>query len=126
MDNRCLLDANAILRFLLRDIEEQFQHIRTIVKNKKCYVTLEVLAEVCYVLEGLYRVSREDIASNFRKLNNDVIILNADVLLRALEIFNETPKLDFVDCLMYGYKAEKGIDIVTFDKKLRKRLNDLG
>lgn len=71
--NDCILDANAVLRFLLQD---------------------------CYVLEGLYQVTREDIISNFRKLNNDVMILNADVLLRGLDIFDETPKLDFVDCLL--------------------------
>lgn len=61
VENRCLLDANAILRFLLQDIEEQFQQIQAIVRNKNSYVTLEVLSEVCYVLEGLYQVSREDI-----------------------------------------------------------------
>ncbi|MFG6331959.1 MAG: PIN domain-containing protein [Lachnospiraceae bacterium] len=125
-ENRYLLDANAILRFLLQDMEEQFQYVRTVIRNRNCYITLEVLAEVCYVLEGLYQVSREDIICNFRKLNNDVVILNADVLLRALEIFDKTPKLDFVDCLLYGYKTEKGVDIVTFDKKLQKRLEMIG
>ncbi len=122
VENRCLLDANAILRFLLQDNEEQFQYMRKIVRNKACYVTLEVLSEVCYVLEGLYQVPRKDIIFNFRKLNNDMMILNADVMLRALEIYDKTPKLDFVDCLLYGYKTEKGIDVVTFDKKLQKRL----
>ena len=56
--NKCLLDANAVLRFLLRDNEEQFMHIRKMIRTKECYVTLEVMAEVCYVLEGLYQVSR--------------------------------------------------------------------
>lgn len=123
--NKCLLDANAVLRFLLRDNEEQFMHIRKMIRTKECYVTLEVMAEVCYVLEGLYQVSRQDIISSFRKLNNDIVILYADVLLRALEIFNKTPKLDFVDCLLYGYKKEKRMDIITFDKKLQKRLDDI-
>lgn len=123
--NKCLLDANAVLRFLLQDNEEQFQHVKKITRYENCYVTLEVLAEVCYVLEGLYQVSREDIISNFRKLNNDVVILNADVLFRALEIFDKTPKLDFVDCLLYGYRKEKGMDIITFDRKLQKRLDDV-
>lgn len=55
----------------------------------------------------------------------NVVILNADVLLRALEIFDKTPKLDFVDCLLYGYRREKGIDIITFDRKLQKRLESV-
>lgn len=58
-------------------------------------------------------------------MNNDVNILNADVLLRGLEIFDKTPKLDFVDCLLYGYKIEKGMEVITFDKKLQKRLEDI-
>ena len=107
---------------MLQDIEEQFQEVKAIVKRDRYYVTLEVMAEVCYVLEGLYQVSREDIAENFRKLNFDVTILNVDVFLRALEIFEKPPKLDFVDCLLYGYKMERGIDIVTFDKQLLRQL----
>ena len=95
------------------------------IRTKSCHVTLEVLAEVCYVLEGLYQVSRDDIINNFRKLNNDITILNADILFRALEIFNKTPKLDFVDCLLYGYRKERGLDIITFDRKLQKRLEDV-
>ncbi len=126
VENKCLLDANAILRFLLQDNEEQFRYMQMVVRNNACYVTLEVLAEVCYVLEGLYQVPRKDIVNNFRKLTNDMVILNADVMFRALEIFDETPRIDFVDCLLYGYKSEKGIDIVTFDKKLQKRLETIG
>lgn len=121
-----MLDANAVLRFLLQDIEEQFQQVKNIVKRDRCYVTLEVMAEVCYVLEGLYKVSRKDIADNFRRLNYDVTILNVDVFLRALEIYDKPPKLDFVDCLLYGYKMERGIDIVTFDKQLMKQLRNIG
>ncbi len=47
--NNCILDANAVLRFLLQDNEEQFRQIKEIIRGKNCYVTLEVLAEVCYV-----------------------------------------------------------------------------
>ena len=50
LGNSCMLDANAVLRFLLKDIDEQFQQVSTIIRTKKCYVALEVLAEVCYVL----------------------------------------------------------------------------
>lgn len=109
----------------MRDNEEQFQQVKLIVGKKRCYITLEILAEVCYVLDGVYQVTREDIINIFRKLNNDVIILNADVLFRGLDIFDKAPRLDFVDCLLYGYKLEKGIDIVTFDQKLLKRLDDV-
>lgn len=123
--NRYMLDANAVLRFLLRDNEEQFCQVEDVIRKNSCYVALEVMAEVCYVLEGVYQVSRKDIAVNLRRLNYDVTIINADVFLRALEVFENLPKLDFVDCLLYGYKMERDIDVVTFDKLLKKQLLDI-
>lgn len=58
-------------------------------------------------------------------------MLDANAVLRFLlqdieEQFDKTPKLDFVDCLLYGYKMERNIDIITFDKKLKKRLDNVG
>lgn len=44
-------------------------------------MSIAVLEEVFYVLEGLYQVPREDIVDSFRERNNDVIVLNADVLI---------------------------------------------
>ena len=89
--NGYMLDANAVLRFLLQDVEDQFRQVKNIIQKEKCYITLEVIAEVCYVLEGLYQVPRDEIADSIRRLNFDVVILNADVLLRALEKFAEIP-----------------------------------
>ena len=50
--------------------------------------------------------------------------LNDDVLLRALEIFDDVPKLDFVDCLLYGYSVAKDENVFTFDKKLDKKIKE--
>lgn len=120
-----LLDANAVLRFLLQDIEEQFKEVEAFIREEKCYVTLEVMSEVCYVLEGVYQVTRNDTVKTLRKLNNDVTIVNADVFLCALEYYDNPPKLDFTDCLMLGYKKARDIEIVTFDKKLKSQLNQI-
>ena len=83
------------------------------------------MAEVSYVLEGLYGVPRYAVISSFRKLINDVYIVNSDVLFRALEIYDDKPKLDFVDCLMYGYKKARNYEIISFDKKLNGKLNEI-
>ncbi len=37
LGNSCMLDANAVLRFLLQDIDEQFYQVRTVIRTKKCY-----------------------------------------------------------------------------------------
>lgn len=120
-----MLDANAILRFLLKDIEPQYDAVCVAVRSKLCFAPLEIISEVVYVLEGVYHVSREDVVKCLGSLLKDIEIINSDVLLRALEIFNETPKLDFVDCLLYGYKYAKGVDILTFDSKLSKKLEGI-
>jgi predicted nucleic-acid-binding protein len=36
----------------------------------------------------------------------------------ALETYADK-KIDFVDCLLYGFKAIFGYDVFTFDKKLK-------
>lgn len=58
-------------------------------------------------------------------------MLDANAVLRFLLRDNEEqfcenlPKLDFVDCLLYGYKMERDVDIVTFGKLLKKQLLDI-
>ena len=51
------MDVYAVLRFLLQDNEEHFQQVKTVIKRKNCYV-----------LEGLYQVTREDIITFDQKL----------------------------------------------------------
>ncbi|MBP3295701.1 MAG: PIN domain-containing protein [Lachnospiraceae bacterium] len=117
------LDANAILRYVLKDNEEQFNIVKECVNQCCCVAPLEVMAEVAYVLEGVYSVPRNIMIRLFRKLACEVWIINQDVLFRALEIYDDIPKLDFVDCLMYGYHVARNADVLTYDKKMMKRIN---
>ena len=52
-----LLDANAVLRYLLEDVQEQSDVVASQVEQG-AEVTLEVLAECVYVLSGVYHVDR--------------------------------------------------------------------
>ena len=84
-------------------------------------VTIEVLAEVVYVLKGVYGLKRNavsDILQNFLEL---VFCDDADVVKMAAEIYS-AQNLDFVDCVLYAYHVVRGAEIVTFDKKLIKLL----
>jgi len=57
-----ILDANVILRYLLRDVPEMAEAAReAIVKGAS--TTAEVLAEAVYVLAGVYKADRETIAT---------------------------------------------------------------
>lgn len=125
MESKTVLDTNAVLRYLLGDIEQQYHEVEQVIGNRMCIVPLEVIAEAVYVLEKIYRTPRYDIIESFRKFADDVIIPNSDVMLRGMGIFGATPKMDFVDCLMYGYKMARGYDVLTFDRTLRKRLETI-
>ena len=125
MASKTLLDSNAVLRYLLCDVERQFAEVKKIINSQVCIVTLEVMAEVVYVLERLYQVPRKDICAIIRKFTREIITSNTDILLRALERFEQSPKMDFVDCLMCGYKTARGYEILTFDRTLKKQLETI-
>ncbi len=120
----CFLDANAILRYLLGDIPAQYEQVKEIISYRQCITSLEVIAEVVYVLTGIYSVNRKECAKALHTFSKEIIILYPDVLKFALCEF-ESGSLDFVDCLICGYHEVFGIDVVTFDKKLSKRLDAL-
>ena len=120
-NKNCFLDANTILRYLLNDIPEQYEQVQEIVSSCQCITSLEVIAEVIYILTGVYSVKRKECAKALRILSKEIMILYSEVLEFALNEF-ESGSLDFVDCLICGYHRVFGIDVVTFDKKLKRRI----
>ena len=115
-----LIDANVILRHLLRDIEEQAEQARIIIAGG-AYTTTEVLAEVVYVLEKTYHVPRERIEVALIALIGEVSTDHAEVIIKALDIF-KAKRLDFVDSVLIGRACVLGDDVFTFDKKLNTAL----
>jgi predicted nucleic-acid-binding protein len=114
-----MLDTNYVLRFILRDIEEQAQTVAAAIKQGAVYVRDEVLAEAVHVLENVYKQDRETIAKAlkaFISLKN-VTLDSKAVTSKGLQYYAET-KLDYVDCLLAAFHSEKGETVLTFDKKL--------
>ena len=116
-----LLDANAILRFLLNDNEEMAKQTETVIKNGA--LTKEVvIAAVIYVLCGVYKIERPLVSSKIIELLKFIEIENPEVLNNAMKTFSEF-SLDFVDCLLIAYNQVLDIDVFSFDKKLNNKLN---
>ncbi|MBM6953739.1 PIN domain-containing protein [Enorma phocaeensis] len=112
-----LLDADAVLRYLLEDVQEQADIVaRSIELGAE--VTVEVLAECVYVLSGVYRASRSDIAESLRILLDEVTCRRKRVATTALGLYSAS-SLDFVDCVLAAEVAEGGREVLTFDKKLQ-------
>ncbi|MBQ5365719.1 MAG: PIN domain nuclease, partial [Spirochaetales bacterium] len=78
-----LLDANAILRFLLNDIKEQAAEVAQAIRGG-AITTPEVLAEVVYVLSGLYGMPRNEVSWALHCVLIDVKVENARALRYAL------------------------------------------
>ena len=115
-----LIDANVILRHLLCDVEDQSEQARIIIAGG-AYTTTEVLAEVVYVLQGVYQVPREKIKTALSALLGEILTDHVDVIIKALTLYSDE-NLDFVDCVLIARACILGDDVFTFDKKLNVSL----
>lgn len=116
-----LIDANVILRYLLNDNEEMSQKAKSIILSG-AYTTVEVIAEVVYVLIGVYKAERDEVREWLSCLLDEVALENKQSILYALRVYSET-SLDFVDCVLIGYNRIQGQKVFSFDKKLNRLLD---
>jgi len=114
------IDANVILRYLLNDHAEMSAQAEQII-GEGADTLPEVLAEVVYVLRGVYHASREDIAGALLHILAVVSVEHDAVMVRAVQIFAHS-SLDFVDCILIAYHEIDHVDVFSFDKKLMKRI----
>lgn len=115
-----LLDANYILRYLLQDNQEMFVEAKKVIGQENCFLLNEVLAEVVYVLEGVYKTPKkviEETLSTFVQLHNIHMYESKETLAEALKIY-KTKNLDYVDCCLCALREK--YEVKTFDKKLLK------
>jgi predicted nucleic-acid-binding protein len=120
-----ILDTNAILRFILQDNQEQATFVEEQMLQNKFLIPIEVITEIVYVLNKVYKVDRESI----RQLVCDIlyvrnaVIPNMKIVESALQIY-AMENLDFVDCILISYAKIEGYQIISFDKKLNKYYNN--
>ena len=116
-----LIDANVMLRFLLNDDAKMADEAAAVISSG-AFTKEAVVAEVLYVLKGVYKMERRAIADLITGLLGVVQIENRDVVLFALGLYKER-SLDFVDCLLIAYSSVQKIEVFSFDKKLNKLLD---
>lgn len=120
-----IIDANIILRYLLNDHDELSAKAATIIEDNEVLLPNEVIAEVVYVLEKVYNVKNEEICDTLLALfkYKNFTVDDFEVLEEALLLFSRR-RIDFVDTLLYAYNKVKGHQVFTFDKKLKKLLEE--
>lgn len=112
-----IFDANMIFRYLLGDNEEMKERAKKYLIAGDVWITLEVSAEVVYVLKGVYNLERQEITEKIIQFLELTECRDIEVLQLALHTY-AIQNLDFVDCILYAYNEVKGIEIATFDKRL--------
>ena len=117
------IDTNYIIRYLVNDDLEMAGIAEEILTSKNVFISNEILAEVVYVLSGVYKISKADIADQLLELIDfeNISVSNLKVMKQAFRLY-KTKNLDFVDCLLCAYSNQD--EIITFDKKLNKCVFD--
>lgn len=116
------IDTNVILRYLLDDDPVLSPQARTYLEDETGNRTgIEVVAEAVYVLAGVYGVPRTEIATVLRRLLDvpEWILDHKESVLASLEIYGRS-SLDFVDAWIVALHRVEGVDVVSFDKKIRR------
>ena len=127
--NTIIIDANVILRYLLKDNEKFYKEAEALFNDvfsgkKRIWIMHSVIAEVVYVLLKLYSAPRKEIAevlTEFMKIKG-VKVQDKEIFFHAFKIF-EKKNLDFVDCLLCAYS--KKYQVISFDKKLNKCIKEV-
>ena len=121
-----LLDANALVRFLVQDDLRQSAAATALLEKaerREVVLMLEamVVAEVVYVLLGRYGRSRGEVASVLLSIiqNVGVETLERDVVTDALQRFAAV-NVDFSDAWMAARAAQLGHAVASFDRDFDK------
>ena len=120
------IDANIIIRYLLKDIDEQFIISKSIIEGGvDSFVPNEVMSELIYVLTKIYKIDKTQTSEIIIELiNKDYFKLDSKrIMVNALNIF-ATNNIDFVDCILCATSKLTDNTVETFDKKLKKCIND--
>lgn len=118
-----LLDANIILRFLLKDYPKQAEAVKRVLETETEVLFLSdmVVAEVIWVLTSFYKLTREATGEKIYDLINiNSIYSNKDLLIRALYFYRNF-NIEFIDSYLAAYCEQNKLEgIYSFDKGLDK------
>lgn len=70
---KTLIDANVILRYVLNDIQEMGDKASLVI-NEGSFTTVEILAEVSYVLRNVYKMPKPEAAKTIKAVLLEVEI----------------------------------------------------
>jgi len=132
MADPVFVDTNVFLRFFVRDVETFYQKAKELFeRTEKGEIKLEtselVIAEIVWVLESYYDLSKQEIKTIIDAIldTKNIKVLNHARIKEAIDLY-ASDKMDFIDaynisCIRAsGYKK-----VATFDIKYFKNVEDI-
>ncbi len=117
------VDTNVFLRFLLNDDPEKADACemlfrRAINGEESLFTTEMVMAELVWVLESYYELSKSDIREKLEKILNtkNLDCPNREIIINALSAYEEK-NIDYIDAYNASILQMKGIDeVYSYDR----------
>ena len=117
------VDTNVLVRLVVGDDARQAQAAEAFVRPG-AWVSHLVLAEMTWVLESIYELGAEQLATAIEMLLNHhaLTLQESETVGRALALFRDRPALGFSDCLVLEVARAAGhLPLGTFDRDLAAR-----
>lgn len=126
---RLFADTNLFLRYLTNDVPHQADAVEVLLRRAaagevRLVTNSLVIAEVVWVLETVYGLSRPSIAEKVLAILNTLglEVPEAEILLQAVIWYTEQ-NVDFTDAYNGAWMLAHGIDTAcTFDRRHFRRL----
>lgn len=126
MDQPSVVDTNVILRFLLGDHREHSEEARLFFDEVKggerlAYIGEAIWAECFFLMTKTYGIARSETLEKLEKLSSfrGMVGDHRSMLVRAFALTGKY-NVSFVDALAFALAEERGWDLITFDKKLKR------
>ena len=121
-----LLDTNVILRFLLADHPQLSQEAKAIFEKAeagkvKLFLNHTTIAEVFWVLESFYKLTKEEIIEIITGLLRfpNMKVPEKRMMLGVLSLLNRR-NISYIDAYNLIFARKNGLELKTFDKKLER------
>lgn len=115
------LDSNVLVRFFTGEPPEQARRAAAyLARADELLVSDLVVADVVYVLESFYELERPRVVELVQAVLAfpAVVVIDAALLLRALEVY-EVERLDFADAYLVASAEASGVGaIASFDRSI--------
>ena len=120
------LDTNVLVRYFMQDDDQQSAQAKALIDtlsvSNKGFISLIVIAELVWVLNYVFQLSRTEVNNLLGRLSRipEFRLEKVVVFLRALHLCR-TSSADFVDCLIVSLAKRAGCShVATFDLKAAK------